>query len=193
MLYSPNIKHYLIASGTNKIRLVLKENEISGNLFPPERGRMYRHLKDKIVHFKYNEKTSKNDIAIVRVVLPFAFEIETIKTSPHFETDWEIPEVGDICSIAGWGQILPKTIEEHFLRDEYLATELRNSELLQVADVKIWNLHNCTVSHYVESLPPELQRFFDDEDIVNERNICAGSPYKDICEVCVILNFLEPN
>ena len=123
---------------------------------------MYRYLSNKKEHPDFRENTRDNDIAIVRVEVPFQFgDRRPVGKVPRYEDKRKggMPKTGDVCKIAGWGQTKPMATKGDFLRDQVLSLVKLHSPLLKEANVSIWEHSLCKERLLHKNLPKDIQEF----------------------------------
>ena len=139
---------------------------------------MVSFIKKIQIHPNHDAISHENDIAILMVSKPFDFSLESVRPVSMIENIHQIPKVGDICSIAGWGDIhhidfyklvlgFKKPIEPAVIP-------------LQTADVPIWSLKDCqkkrekTPFSYMLILGLKVIRHAHLSKVTN-KTICAGN------------------
>ena len=181
-----DIEHYIdlhIVSGTVDVTYTITNDEIlKADPRIPKPGKMFRDAKDWKIHPDFSVVTFVNDIAIIRVRVPFDFVIESVDIAPMLEKSSQVPKVRDVCSIAGWGQVKSRLNKVHFIRDR-MEKRWRGSPTLKATNVSVWNLQKCIKSHRRNNLPDFLKKAKLPPYKVTWKNICAVGPGKDACTV----------
>ena len=185
-LTNPDLE-FLIVSGATRITEDITRAETEKNYASKSqyKGRMLRIVKhqDIKIHPEFNEKLTLNDIAMISVanVLPFDLLKENIRIAPKLELAEQMPKGGDVCQIAGWGQIRPRLTKDHYITD-WFETKRLGDPHLQVANVTIWSGEKCVKNHAPDKLPDYLKAILG-ESRINGNQICAGHPGGDMCSV----------
>ena len=181
------IWNYGIVSGTTKISLNIDPEKFytlpSAKLKP---GIMYRKPSRMSAHPDFVKKTYLNDIAIITVNKAFDTRKESISIIPLLEPEKpkrprpksskEIPKVGDICDVAGWGSTRPILSIEEFIQ-----FPIYPSDKLQKTQVKIWSREKCKETYEQATLQYGIS------PKINARNLCAaGKRGQSATSICFV-------
>ena len=181
-IYEEKPYDFIILSGLLKINQKIEViNE------PTKLGKAKKFIDDFEIHPNFIHDTWENDLAILTVKDPFDFISELNFPVSMVKNIRQIPKIGDICDIAGWGKIYPRNFYKLFLGfgKERIPPDPRT---LQMAEVPIWNLEECQKKRKEIPVGAGLYLGFGnlrDTTLfkVTNNTICAGSKAKSIHNV----------